>query len=80
MAKGISLKITLPNVFTHSFKDLSINIKPREIRIRMTTTKTLINNKYIPKHIYNKNIISSTTYNIKKIYNKFNTFLKKFLK
>lgn len=51
MSKGEIINVTMPNVFTHNFKELSISLNERILNIRKSDSKLLINNKYFPKNI-----------------------------
>jgi hypothetical protein len=80
MANGETITIEIPNIFTHNFKTLSISIDDRDINIKKSESKILLNNKYYPKHIlkYN-NVYHEESNNLVKLYKNLKNYIKTFI-
>jgi hypothetical protein len=76
LSKGEKLVRDIPTRFFKSLKNLSINIKPTKITIKMNNSKNLVNNIYLPISIFNINNVLDTIPKLIKFINKIKIYLK----
>jgi len=79
MSQGKTVHKLYDDVFFKDFRKMEITIKPRELDLKMSTSKNLFNNFYETPKIYNSFNIFDTQSKINKITNKCKLFIKKFI-